>query len=390
MSLKARDYVRSHATVKGEPNLTAQQFRDWIKAEFNTSVCVDTARVWLHHLGFKQQNHQKGIFFDGHDRDDVSQYRKEFLESLSLLDEKTVIPGQPVPRLPPGEKPLLRVVHDESTFYANAYQSHFWSDGHVDALRQKSLGQSIMVFDFIVEGDGYLRDSQEEARLLLETQRDGYFNSEMFLEQVDKALNVFERKYPNRTGLFIYDNAPSHKKMAADSLNVDHMNVHPGGKQSVMHDTEWNGEIQKMVLPNGQPRGLKLVLEERGVRTNGMNAQKLRETLKSFPDFLQQPMLLEEKIKARGHLCVYFPKYHCELYAIERNWCHAKQYSRAHCNGSIIRLRRIVPEALETVSTELLNKFFVTCRMYERAYREGHVGGSVVKAVKQYKSHRSV
>ena len=86
----------------------------------------------------------------------------------------------------------------------------------------------------------------------------------------------------------------------------------------------------------------------------------------------------------------FFPKFHCELNAIERNWCHAKKYTRAHCNGSITRLRRIVPEALETVSVELMNKFFSTCRLYEMAYREGKTGKDVEGAVKLYKSHRRV
>ena len=48
-----------------------------------------------------------------------------------------------------------------------------------------------MVLDFVIEGYGYLRDDQGEARLLLETQKDGYYNR-MFASQVDKALDVFE------------------------------------------------------------------------------------------------------------------------------------------------------------------------------------------------------
>ena len=62
---------------------------------------------------------------------------------------------------------MIRVVHDESTFYSNADQTRFWSDGYVPALRQKSLGSSIMVSDFIVQGHGYLKDDRSEARLLL-------------------------------------------------------------------------------------------------------------------------------------------------------------------------------------------------------------------------------
>jgi hypothetical protein len=34
-------------------------------------------------------------------------------------------------------------------------------------------------------------------------------------------------------------------------------------------------------------------------------------------DFRLQESLLEQKIKARGHLCVFLPKFHCELNPIE-------------------------------------------------------------------------
>ena len=49
--------------------------------------------------------------------------------------------------------------------------------------------------------------------------------------QVENALNIFEAKYPYARGLFLFDNAPSHKKVADDQLDVDKMNVGVGGKQ---------------------------------------------------------------------------------------------------------------------------------------------------------------
>ena len=52
------------------------------------------------------------------------------------------------------ERPLIIVHDDESTFYANADQTNYWSDGTVMVLKQKSLGQSIMVSDFIEEKSG--------------------------------------------------------------------------------------------------------------------------------------------------------------------------------------------------------------------------------------------
>lgn len=123
----------------------------------------------------------------------------------------------------------------------------------------------------------------------------------------------------------------------------------------------FNGVEQTMVLPDGHPKGLRIVLEERGVNTKGMSAEKLTEELSKHDDFRCTKTLLEEKVQARCHLCMYFPKFHCELNAIERCWCHAKKYSRAYANGST-RLRTIVPKALDICTPDLISKFFCTCR----------------------------
>ena len=73
--------------------------------------------------------------------------------------------------------------------------------------------------------------------------------------------------------------------MAENALNVERMNVNPGGMQPAMRNTTWNGHVQKMVFPDGTTKGMKLVLEERGVNTKGMKAPQLREKLKSYDDF---------------------------------------------------------------------------------------------------------
>lgn len=206
----------------------------------------------------------------------------------------------------------------------------------------------------------------------------------------DEAIDIFESKYPDAQGLFLFDNAPSHKKCSDDTLNVNHMNVRPGGKQPVMKDTVWNGEVQKLVDENGCPKGMKRVLQERGVDTRGINADKMREILAGHPDFKNPRTLLEDLVEKRGHICIFFPKFHCELNAIERCWCHGKKYSRKWVNGSIVRLRKVVPESLETCNPELISKFFKTCRGYLRAYRGGYDCSNVDKAVKVYKSLRRV
>jgi hypothetical protein len=85
------------------------------------------------------------------------------------------------------------------------------------------------------------------------------------------------------------------------------------------------------------------------------------------------------------------PKFHCELNPIERVWGQAKRYSCAYINFTLPGLRRILPQALDSVSVTSIRKYFRKARDYEKAYREGHAAGKEVEnAVKRYKSHRRV
>ena len=68
----------------------------------------------------------------------------------------------------------------------------------------------------------------------------------------------------------MFDHSSCHAAMAKDALQVGEMNVKPGGKQPRMHDTMWQGRVQTMNLRDGTPKGMKLILEERGVNTSGM------------------------------------------------------------------------------------------------------------------------
>ena len=47
-------------------------------------------------------------------------------------------------------------------------------------------------------------------------------------------------------------------------------------------------------------------------------------------------------------------------------------------------------KGLDSVSTEMIQKFFRTCRDYEHAYREGLIGKAIEERVKVYKSHRRI
>ena len=63
-----------------------------------------------------------------------------------------------------------------------------------------------------------------------------------------------------------------------------------------------------------------------------------------------------------------------------------KVYARAHTNFTLVKMRQLLDPALDSVTVDLIRKYFRKARDYERAYREGHKAGKAVEgAVKLYK-----
>ena len=89
---KVCKYVRDNASVKESANLTTMSFCQWVNEQllFNETlepgyprkISVETARNWLHAHGFEVLMAKKGSFVDGHEREDVVKYRKEFLRKM--------------------------------------------------------------------------------------------------------------------------------------------------------------------------------------------------------------------------------------------------------------------------------------------------------------------
>ena len=122
-----------------------------------------------------------------------------------------------------------------------------------------------------------------------------------------------------------------------------------------------------------------------------MKADDMRKKLKEMHDFKYEKTKVESKISARGHRCVFIPKYHCEVNPIERVWGHAKQYSRRHCDYTFAGLEKTIGPALDSVSVDLIRKYFRRVREYAKGYREGFAAGPALKcAIKQHKSHRRI
>ena len=96
---------------------------------------------------------------------------------------------------------------------------------------------------------------------------------------------------------------------------------------------------------------------------------------------------MEILIKSRHHRCIFIPKYHCELYPIEQVWGHAKQFTIRHFLG----LEKTIGPAVDSISTDLMCKYFRRVREYQQGYRESLAAGPELEsAVKLYKSHHRV
>ncbi len=108
---------------------------------------------------------------------------------------------------------------------------------------------------------------------------------------------------PLTGGWRIFDNSSCHNAMSEDALNVNHMNVNPGGSQRMLRDTVYNGREQKMYYMQGGvkvAKGLKFVLEERGVSTIGKQKEWMKQQLSQHHDFKFEKSEIEKYLIKKG------------------------------------------------------------------------------------------
>ena len=206
---------------------------------------------------------------------------------------------------------LVLIYHDESSFHANEGQSIMWAEEGRVPIRPKTQGRGLMDSDFVTEHTGLLAlndDEFEEARRLnpsimksvrevfkFGAANEGYWNSERFMKQMEKSIEIAKVKFPPSayTTFWLFDQSSGHCAFKSDSLIVRRMNVNLGGAQPAMRDTVWDGQPQQMVLPDGTPKGMKLVLQEWEIDTDRMKAADMRLVLGNHEDFKYEKTTLE-------------------------------------------------------------------------------------------------
>ncbi|KAF7343545.1 hypothetical protein MSAN_01975000 [Mycena sanguinolenta] len=383
-------------------------------------ISVATARRWLHEQGFEYTEVKKGLFYDGHERPDNVDYRQnEFIpafdalrpyfleyqvENLELLVKK--------PPLPPGKFWLVLTAHDEMTAQANDADKWVWIMKGEMPIRKKGVGRGIHRSDILCSTFGHVVDAGQGIEY--GKNYDGYWDGAQFIKQLEeRIIPAFEQLHDRNIyrACFLIDNSQGHCAYAENALIVSRMNWRSGGKQAIMRDGWFwcNGQkvVQRMVLPDGQPKGMKLVLEERGLlrpslkmkcdtgTCDGSHLCCGRAILSHQPDFLEQKSLVQETIERLGHQCLFLPKYHCELNFIEFFWGAVKRYLREHCDYTFEGLRARMDDALRSVDLMTIRKWERRTYRWLDAYRQGldckDAQFQVRKfSSRQFKSHRRV
>lgn len=421
-----RGYLHSVSQV----SLTSTTLAQWIgenlhlKLDLQTPVIISarTSQRWMNILGLRFGRFMKGLYNDGHERDDVVAYRNIFLQRMAVYEKRLItyvgdfMETAIQPELQDGERTLILVTHDESCFGCNDGRSYCWLDEDNRQIRPKGNGRSVMVSAFLCECHGLLKLNEDLQRQFPDVEKDstvylkpgvnseGYWKNADLVEQVEKmAMPIFKILHPNCDGLFIFDNSQNHHAKSPDALNVSKMNLSDGGVNQRLMRNGWyidntGARIdQRMVLEDGRTsKGIERVLRERNLWDPSLNVKAARKLLSQQPDFIEQREWLEETVLKCGCIIDFYPKYHCEFNYIEMFWGASKAWSRARCTFNFPDHVELVPKALESVSICKIRKFARKSYRYMDAYRiKGSDGNSlsckmIEYAVKKYRGHRKI
>ena len=137
-----------------------------------------------------------------------------------------------------------------------------------------------------------------------------------------------------------------------------------------------------------------------GVLFGEWSISHMRMMLCGLPDFKAQKSRIHELIEARGHICLFLPKFHCELNWIELYWCLCKWHTRGRSEMTWAGLKVAIWQALGVVeydnptdkalptSSIVRQRESRRTREYLRAYDSGACVSNVDEIRAQIKSLR--
>ena len=170
------------------------------------------------------------MFFDGHEREDVIEYRETFLNEMKSLlpyfveffEDGTMVPKEYPDDCAvegPDQRPIIMITHDESTFFINNWRKKVWTLNGQGILRPKGKRKGIMVSDFLLPWSRLnllslppqKQENLASSGMVIEAvpyfeyrkTKERYWTGEHLLDQiVKKALPIEEALYPGYELLF--------------------------------------------------------------------------------------------------------------------------------------------------------------------------------------------
>ncbi|KAJ7197754.1 hypothetical protein GGX14DRAFT_402382 [Mycena pura] len=288
------------------------------------SISVRTAQRWMKRNEYRWQSEPRGMYKDGHEREDVVDYRQSvFLPRWAEFSQRTrrwkraepAAEGNEAGAEPKKKKTKRQLEeekweeweaecqrefigtpdgkvaviwrHDESIFYAHDRRKIRWVHSSESAKpHAKGEGKSLMVIAFVSPDYGWA------ARLLFRPgkNRDGYYGRDDILAHATLMMDQLDNDHPDEDHIFAYDNATTHTARAADALSALKMPVNtPGidkdtnkqknwfvkdenGKKIRMRDARFaDGDPQPLYFPRGHRlagvfKGMRVIINERRAR----------------------------------------------------------------------------------------------------------------------------
>jgi hypothetical protein len=161
-----------------------------IHLKVGKGVSLATARRILQNEGFEYTEHKKGLYFDGHKRPNVVDYRqKDFLPKMAEHHRRLIeyMVGNVEVEVDKSahncvEPRLVLCAHDEMTAQVNDGRKKSWIMKGEQPLKKKGVGRGIHQSDIICSSVGWLEDTSQT--LEYGKNYEGYWNGEMFVKQV--------------------------------------------------------------------------------------------------------------------------------------------------------------------------------------------------------------
>ena len=272
------------------------------------AVVASTVRRWLRKQGLNWRDVKKGVYVDGHERQDVVGYREGFIKRLEELwpyivefeDDGTIVnKAYPEGCIVGGRdrQPIILVTHDKSTFSSNDGRRQAWTGPSRQFLRPKGRGQGIMVSDFLLpwcrlSTESLTEEERSDTQLPLYATKyleygkaEGYWDGKGRMAHViEVALPMLRKIYSGYQFLFLFDNSSNHGTYADDALRVQSMSLKPGGLgQKLLRPGYMHGDptqVQAMTYSTidsdtgaeiREAKGMKIVLQQRGLWKDGLS-----------------------------------------------------------------------------------------------------------------------